>query len=590
MCYLRFKRGSSIRLVLSICIVLGLSSSDICAQVGIGTTSPTEMLDVEGNMIVGTPTGPSYITLNDVNTGLWRIGTGGFDLRFSNDFDGNSVFDPRVVISETGNLGIGVTNPNATLHLANVNSNRRITLWELANNDHQFYGFGTNGGLLRYQVSSISNAHAFFAANNSTSSTELMRISGNGRVGIGTSSPLAGLDIVRSTGADAALGLRAGNASTNFTNNQITFSFDGGALYRHAIKSRHSSGADAGNGLDFYVWRTADAATSVGSRHVMTIDARNGGSVGVGTTQPNGKFEVRDGDFLVTNGLTFLNNNTSGNQYMDLYNLNTGFGAGSRFNIGTDGGGDAWMSLSAGLQSYAIGIDNNDADKFKISRYFEPGINDYLTIDNTGRMGVGTNSPLQRLHVQGSTYMTDRLSVGVDTPTGQVEFRNGGQSIYFNDDPGNPSIELRDRDNNNGTPFIDFSNDASSDFDMRLILAGNDQMNIDGGTLVGLMFNTSDARFKTNIASISSATSLLAAIQPKTFRWNQTDFPERQFDDRLHYGVIAQELEPLLPDLVQTDDKGHKSVNYIELVPILVKGFQEEHARNAELEGQVESL
>src|SRR5215472_8223244 len=48
-----------------------------------------------------------------------------------------------------GNVGIGTAAPDAALQVGNVIANRRMVLWETANNDHQFYGFGINSLMLR---------------------------------------------------------------------------------------------------------------------------------------------------------------------------------------------------------------------------------------------------------------------------------------------------------------------------------------------------------------------------------------------------------------------------------------------------------
>jgi len=62
-----------------------------------------------------------------------------------------------------GNIGIGVINPNAQLQLSNTKANRRIVLWEDINNDFEYYGFGVNSGVLRFNVGQYAS-HAFYAA------------------------------------------------------------------------------------------------------------------------------------------------------------------------------------------------------------------------------------------------------------------------------------------------------------------------------------------------------------------------------------------------------------------------------------------
>ncbi len=77
-------------------------------------------------------------------------------------------------------IGIGTTAPHAPLQLGNNTANRKIVLYEDANNDHQYFGFGINTAAVRYQVAGTDSDHIFYAGNGSSSSNELARIKGNG--------------------------------------------------------------------------------------------------------------------------------------------------------------------------------------------------------------------------------------------------------------------------------------------------------------------------------------------------------------------------------------------------------------------------
>ncbi len=84
---------------------------------------------------------------------------------------------------------------------------------------------------------------------------------------------------------------------------------------------------------------------------------------------------------------------------------------------------------------------------------------------------------------------------------------------------------------------------------------------------------SSDIRLKHNINSLGSSTNALSdvmALAPVTYNWNSeaTGTP-------VHTGFIAQEVEQILPDLVQTDPYGMKSVNYAGFTPYLVSAVQE---------------
>lgn len=126
----------------------------------------------------------------------WLIGsnsnTNGTNFRIFNQTGG--LGEALTIGLANNNIGIGNTTPNAALQFGNVISNRRIVLWENANNDHEIYGLGINGGALRYQVP-IGAVHTFYAATSATASNELMRITSDGKVGIGTITPNAALHV-----------------------------------------------------------------------------------------------------------------------------------------------------------------------------------------------------------------------------------------------------------------------------------------------------------------------------------------------------------------------------------------------------------
>ena len=85
-------------------------------------------------------------------------------------------------------ISIGTTTENAQLQLSNSVVNRKIILYEsVINNDHQFYGLGVNTSALRYQVDATTSNHVFNAGVNSTTSNELMRLTGLGNLLVGSS-------------------------------------------------------------------------------------------------------------------------------------------------------------------------------------------------------------------------------------------------------------------------------------------------------------------------------------------------------------------------------------------------------------------
>ena len=95
----------------------------------------------------------------------------------------------------------------------------------------------------------------------------------------------------------------------------------------------------------------------------------------------------------------------------------------------------------------------------------------------------------------------------------------------------------------------------------------------------GVIYNPSDALLKTDIKDISKVeVDALMSLTPKTFQFVKDADYSGVNHGRRHYGVVAQQVEEVLPDLVkqiETLDGPHKSVNYIELVPLMLAKIQD---------------
>ncbi|ANF51884.1 hypothetical protein A0O34_15810 [Chryseobacterium glaciei] len=109
----------------------------------------------------------------------------------SNAVNGFSVDGSTFSVDALNNrVGIGTAAPHAPLQFGNTVGNRKIVLYETGNNDHEFYGFGVNSGIMRYQADRTTTDHVFYAGvTGGASSNELMRIKGTGNVGVGTATP-----------------------------------------------------------------------------------------------------------------------------------------------------------------------------------------------------------------------------------------------------------------------------------------------------------------------------------------------------------------------------------------------------------------
>ncbi len=108
------------------------------------------------------------------------------------------------------------------------------------------------------------------------------------------------------------------------------------------------------------------------------------------------------------------------------------------------------------------------------------------------------------------------------------------------------------------------------------------------------IYNYSDIRLKDNVSSLKDAKSTaldnlqkLDVIEYNLKRPNKENIllNKKGEDKRRHYGVSAQELQEIYPDLVRESQEGYLTVNYTELVPILIRSIQELKAELDEVKG-----
>jgi hypothetical protein len=107
---------------------------------------------------------------------------------------------------------------------------------------------------------------------------------------------------------------------------------------------------------------------------------------------------------------------------------------------------------------------------------------------------------------------------------------------------------------------------------------------------------TSDARLKTNVAPLESATAKIMALNPCTYQWKSDveSAADNTKTTKTHIGFIAQEVEKVMPELVHPIDhpagSDYKGVNTTDLIPYLVRTIQEQTATMNALESRFEAL
>lgn len=142
------------------------------------------------------------------------------------------------------------------------------------------------------------------------------------------------------------------------------------------------------------------------------------------------------------------------------------------------------------------------------------------------------------------------------------------------------TVQLEPRSDPNGYSYLSFICGPSANAGSTVLeLGGADDQAIFSGSVSasGGFFDTSDTRVKTNVVEIDAS----KADAVRLVEFDRTDKKHHG------YGVIAQELEKVYPEMVNTDDEGFKSVNYNELAMVKIKYLEDKVARLEALVGRL---
>lgn len=127
----------------------------------------------------------------------------------------------------------------------------------------------------------------------------------------------------------------------------------------------------------------------------------------------------------------------------------------------------------------------------------------------------------------------------------------------------------------------------------------------EGDVHVNGLFTSSDSIIKHNIQPVNNVSQQLQQLQPVSFQYTNAAVPQLNLSAGNHYGLIAQQVEQVFPELVQNtqvapvyDSLGQvvhpaatvKSVNYMEIIPLLIGTFQEQQQKIAQQDSMLQAL
>jgi hypothetical protein len=200
-----------------------------------------------------------------------------------------------------------------------------------------------------------------------------------------------------------------------------------------------------------------------------------------------------------------------------------------------------------------------------------------VTVSPTGNVGVGTTDPQVRLHVAGNR-------VRVESGPRRLDLRADGGAVDIQSDTHNLFLHSSGPSNRNHVIINPFGNEGNVGIGtqspaQKLHVAGNIQAND--------VIIVSDAQAKHDVEPIDGATEKLQQLRAVAFRRVSEDGGSAPA--RRSLGVLAQEVEPVLPELVHTPESGgFMGVNYSGLTALLIESVKELVAENRALRERIE--
>ncbi len=541
-------------------------------RVGINNASPSAELDITGtgediSVRINAPTGYDA-ELKFANNGSTAF-TLGHDDATDNFVIGTANVDTnqRFVIDSSGNVGIGTTSPDSLLHVDGSGVVGR---------------FNSSSGAVKLRFQEAGTARAFVGTLNGSNGlaifgsdgiTERVRVDTNGNVGIGTTSPNSKLEVLDTSGATITLNRNDTTIAVDDLYGGVDFwDADGGgtsAGVTSAIRSYGESAVGASS-LRFYT-----SNSSGGNRSSLTEAMRvhYDGNVGIGTASPGYPLHVVGSTIGLFNSgadaTLYLGEGESGGQYGWIKWESSN----DTIRIGTQTGGDTITVNESGnvgigtaspaeiLTLVASSGDCNLRMEGSAVRIKKSGV-DWLSYDGANlKMSTGNNERM-RITSDGKVYINrtshyitaaDQLAV-----TGRIAATSDGSSSgAFN------------RGQDTGT-IISFLYSGS----------GKGSITTDGSNVA---YNTSsDARLK-NVLGDAKGLDIVNQLNPVNFEWKETG--------DIQDGLIAQEVEPLIPEAVSINEEtDFYEMDYSKLVTPLIKAVQEQQEQIEELKQQINEL
>jgi hypothetical protein len=430
-----------------------------------------------------------------------------------------------------------------------------------------FYN-ANNDNYSKIQGAAGSSNELIFSANG-----EIMRLNDTG-VGIGTSSPAYKVDAI-STGDTQVARFRTGGTSTA---NIASFERSDSAV--RAVVNY--------NGIDGLMafGTTTNHPTGFLTNNTEKMRLDTSGNLGLGVTPSAWSgaigFQLANGSVIASAGRYFYQ---GANTYYNAgWKYTSSSGGAARYDMD---GSHSWYVAASGTAGNAITFTQA------------------MTLDASGRLGIGTTSPTNPLHIQSNTISQLNVAalsgntnaqinleptgtgIAIIGPGNNVDFAfrtnateraritSGGNLLVGSTSIAGNAVEIYNNSNQAGR--ININKTTSGLFNALVFTYSGTTVGSIDYSNTGTAFNTSsDIRLKKDIVDAGSASAKIDQIRIVSHGWKHDDAV-------VEFGVIAQELVNIAPQAVAVGDDGEEiettwGVDYSKLIPLLIKAHQEQQA------------
>ncbi len=115
-------------------------------------------------------------------------------------------------------------------------------------------------------------------------------------------------------------------------------------------------------------------------------------------------------------------------------------------------------------------------------------------------------------------------------------------------------------------------------------------LTINGTLAMTNLLSPSDERYKRNIQPLQMSLEKVERLAGVSYEWKTEKYAGKGFREGRQIGLIAQEVEKVFPELVQTDSDGYKGVAYDKLVPVLIEAVKEQQKEMRDKDARIERL